>query len=115
LAGDDEEALDQARAWCSYFPQSWRDEPPRYQPRPPARRLDASVVPDEEHRAYDAHDLIDGLVDEESFFERMPLFAPEVVTGLARLHGRPVGIVATNPMPNGGALCVGAAGKPAPV
>ncbi|MFP3899844.1 MAG: acyl-CoA carboxylase subunit beta [Acidimicrobiia bacterium] len=113
LAVDDEDALDQARAWFSYFPQSWRDGPPRYEPRPAARRLDAGVVPDEEHRAYDTHDLIDGLVDEESFFERMPLFAPEVVTGLARLDGRPVGIVANNPMHKGGVLFVDSADKAA--
>jgi methylmalonyl-CoA decarboxylase subunit alpha len=113
LAVDDEDALDQARAWFSYFPQSWRDEPPRYEPRPPVHPISAELVPDEEHRAYDVHHLIDGLVDEESFFERMPLFAPELVTGLARLDGRPIGIVANNPMHKGGVLFVDSADKAA--
>jgi methylmalonyl-CoA decarboxylase subunit alpha len=113
LAHDDEDAIDQARAWFSYFPQTWREAPPHYESRPPARQLTSDLVPAEEHRAYDVHDLIDGLVDEESFFERMPLFAPELVTGLARLDGRPVGIVANNPMHKGGVLFVDSADKAA--
>jgi acetyl-CoA carboxylase carboxyltransferase component len=113
LAHDDEDAIDQARAWFSYFPQTWREDPPRYESRPPVRPLAAELIPAEEHRAYDVHRLIDGLVDEESFFERMPLFAPELVTGLARLDGRPVGIVANNPLHKGGVLFVDSADKAA--
>src|ERR687898_629523 len=113
LAVDDEDAIDQARAWLSYFPQTWRDEPPRYAPVPPARDLTADMVPADEHVAYDVHDVIDALVDQESFFERMPLFAPELVTGLARLDGKPVGIVANNPQQKGGVLFVDSADKAA--
>ena len=97
LAVDDEDALDQARL-VQLLPQSWRHLPPHFEPRPPAHELTADMVPPEEHVAYDVHDLIGALVDEESFFERMPLFAPELVTGLALLDGRPVGVVANNPM-----------------
>jgi methylmalonyl-CoA decarboxylase subunit alpha len=113
LAVDDEDALDQAKAWFHYFPQSWRSDPPAFEPRPPARPLDASLVPVEEQVAYDVHDVIDGLLDEESFFERMPLFAPELVTGLGLLDGRPVGVVANNPMHKGGVLFVDSADKAA--
>ena len=113
LAVDDPDALDQARAWLSYFPQTWRDDPPRYEPQPPVKDLTAAVVPDEEQQAYDMHEVIDGLIDAESFFERMPLFAPELITGLARLDGRPVGIVANNPLQKGGVLFVDSADKAA--
>lgn len=113
LATDDPDALDQAQAWLSYFPQSWRQDPPRYEPRPAPKQLNAAMVPEEEHLAYDMHDVIDTLADEESFFERMPLFAPEVITGLARLDGRPVGIVANNPQHKGGVLFVDSADKAA--
>jgi acetyl-CoA carboxylase carboxyltransferase component len=113
LVVDDEDALDAAKAWFHYFPQSWRDQPPRFEPRPAARELTADMVPAEEHRAYDVHDVIDALVDGESFFERMPLFAPEVVTGLGLMHGRPVGIVANNPAQKGGVLFVDSADKAA--
>jgi propionyl-CoA carboxylase beta subunit len=113
LAVDDADALDQARAWFSYFPQSWREDPPHYEPQLPAKDLVAGIVPDEEQLAYDMHDVIDGLVDAESFFERMPLFAPELITGLGRLDGHPVGIVANNPAAKGGVLFVDSADKAA--
>ena len=113
LAVDDEDAIDQAKAWFSYFPATWRQGPPSYAPVAPARELTADMVPAEEHVAYDVHDVIDTLVDAESFFERMPLFAPELVTGLGRLDGRPVGIVANNPRHKGGVLFVDSADKAA--
>lgn len=113
LAVDDADALDQAKAWLSYFPQTWQDEPPRYEPQPPAKELTAAVVPAEEQVAYDMHDVIDGLVDAESFFERMPLFAPELITGLGLLEGKPVGVVANNPLQKGGVLFVDSADKAA--
>jgi acetyl-CoA carboxylase carboxyltransferase component len=113
LAVDDEDAIDQARAWLSYFPQTWREAPPEYAAAPPARELTADMIPYDEHVAYDVHDVIDALVDEESFLERMPLFAPELVTGLARLDGRPIGIVANNPQQKGGVLFVDSADKAA--
>ena len=59
------------------------------------------------------HDVIDGLVDAESFFEVKPLFAPELIVGLGLLDGRPVGIVANNPMHKGGVLFVDSADKAA--
>ncbi|MFM7684682.1 MAG: carboxyl transferase domain-containing protein, partial [Actinomycetota bacterium] len=59
------------------------------------------------------HDVIDGLVDAESFFEIKPLFAPELVVGLGLLEGRPVGIVANNPMHKGGVLFGDSADKAA--
>ena len=113
LAVDDEDALDQALAFFSYLPSHWREEPPAYHPSPPSRPLTAEVVPAEESRGYDMHDVIDGIVDAESFFEVKPLFAPELITGFGRLEGRPVGIVANNPMQKGGVLFVDSADKAA--
>ena len=113
LAVSDEDALDQARAWFSYFPQRWRESPPSYAAVGPAVDLDTSVVPAEERAAYDMHRLIDGLVDAESFFELKPLWAPELIVGLGRLEGRPVGVVANNPAVKGGVLFVDSADKAA--
>jgi methylmalonyl-CoA decarboxylase subunit alpha len=113
LATDDEDAIDQALAYFTYFPQSWREEPTAYAARPPGRELAADVVPAEESQAYDMHTLLDGLVDAESFFEVKPLFAPELIIGLARMEGRPVGIVANNPMQKGGVLFSDSADKAA--
>jgi methylmalonyl-CoA decarboxylase subunit alpha len=113
LAVDDEDAIDQALAYLTYFPQNWREQPPTWEARPPSRELTADLVPPEEHLAYDMHDLLDGLLDEESFFEVKPLFAPELIVGLGRLEGRPVGIVANNPMQKGGVLFTDSADKAA--
>ena len=113
LAVDDADAIDQAKAWFSYLPDRWRDQPPVYQAAMPARPLTADVVPVEDTRGYDMHEVIDGLVDAESFFEVKPLYAQELIVGLGRLDGRPVGIVANNPMFKGGALFGDSADKAA--
>ena len=113
LATDDEDAIDQALAYFTYVPQSWREAPPAYAAQPPRRELTAAVVPVEDAQAYDMHDLLDGLIDAESFFEVKPLFAPELIVGLARMEGRPVGIVANNPMQKGGVLFTDSADKAA--
>src|SRR4051812_6551042 len=111
LAFDDEDALDQARAFFSYLPASWRTDPPRYEAVAPARSVTADIVPADEHVPFDVHDLIDGIVDAESFFEIKPLYAPEVVVGFGRLDGAPIGVVANNPAQLGGVLFVDSADK----
>ena len=111
LAVDDEDALDQAKAFFTYLPTSWRESPPRYAAEPPVRSITADIVPPDEHIPFDMHELIDGLVDAESFFEIKPLYAPEVIVGLGRLDGAPVGIVANNPAQLGGVLFVDSADK----
>src|SRR3954469_24152378 len=113
LAADDADAIDQARAWFSSFPPSWRSDPPSYVAVPPAREIDDDLVPVDEHVAFDMHDLIDGLVDADSFFELKPLWAPELIVGLGRLDGRPVGVVANNPAHLGGVLFTDSADKAA--
>ena len=96
LAHDDEDAIEQARAYLSYFPRTWRHDPPAYEPAPPETELTAATVPADERVPFDMHVVIDGIVDAESFFEIKPLFARELIIGLARLDGHPVGIVANN-------------------
>ena len=113
LAADDADAIDQARAYLTYFPQTWTDQPPVYEALPPAREVTASIVPATEAQGYDMHTLIDGLVDAESFFEIKPLFAPEILCGWGLVNGAPVGFVANNPMHKGGVLFVDSADKAA--
>jgi propionyl-CoA carboxylase beta subunit len=111
LASDDADAIEQARLLFSYLPSTWRETPPSYAPEPPARPLDASVVPEVESTPFDVHDVIEGLVDDDSFFEVKPLFAAELVTGFGRLQGETVGIVANNSAVRGGVLFVDSADK----
>ncbi len=111
LAVDDEDALDQARAWFSYFPDRWTDDPPRYEPAAPSVTLTDDVVPTSESVSFDMHRFVDGLVDAESFFEYKPLYAKELICGLGRLDGQPIGVVANNPSHLGGVLFVDSADK----
>ncbi len=111
LAADDEDALAQARAYLSYFPRSWEHDPPVYEPEPPVGELADDAIPDDESVPFDMHEVIDKLVDVESFFEIKPAYAREVIVGLARLEGQPVGIVANNSAHLGGVLFVDSADK----
>ena len=113
LAADDTEAIEMARIWLSYFPTSWRDAPPVAPTAKPQTSLTASMVPSSPAEGYDIHRVIEALVDADSFFEAKPLWAPELVIGLARLDGYPVGVVANNPAVKGGVLFVDSADKAA--
>src|SRR5256885_2046833 len=80
--------------------------------RPPAYRGSlAGLVPQDESKAFDMYALVAGVVDEDSFFEVKPDFAKEVICGLARLDGRPVGVVANQPAHKGGVLFVDSSDK----
>jgi len=113
LAVDDADAIAQAKAYFAYMPGSWRSDVPVYAPEAPAVPLTGDVVPPDEHVAFDMHDLLAGLLDADSLFEVKPLFAPEVIVGFGLLEGRPVGVVASNPVHKGGALFVDSADKAA--
>lgn len=113
LAGDDADAIEQAKLFFSYFPGNWRSQPPTYVAEPPLLELADDVVPVAESMPFDMHDVIDGLIDDDSFFEVKPEFAAELITGLGRIEGRAVGIVANNSAVRGGVLFVDSADKAA--
>ncbi len=113
LAVDDEHAIEQAKLLFSYLPERWRERPPVAAGEPPLRELTRAELPAIEAAGYDMHRVIDCLVDADSFFELKPLFAAELTTGLARLDGHVVGIVANNPMHKGGVLFGDSADKAA--
>jgi acetyl-CoA carboxylase carboxyltransferase component len=113
LAHDDHDAIEQAKLVLSYLPGSWRHDPPHYAPEEPAHAMTAELVPMPESRPFDVHQVIDALVDADSFFEIKPLYAAELVVGFARLDGRSVGIVANNSAVRGGVLFSDSADKAA--
>jgi acetyl-CoA carboxylase carboxyltransferase component len=115
LAKDEQECIQAARDYLAYMPQRGAEQPSSAAPRPPradARRID-DVLPANQNQAFDVAAVIDALVDEGSFFELKKLFARELVTGLARLEGRVVGVVANQPKWKGGVLFVDSADKAA--
>jgi acetyl-CoA carboxylase carboxyltransferase component len=95
------------------MPMNWRETPEAVFAQPPAQGLDRSVLPDNEAAGYDMHRLIERIVDEESFFAIKPDWATELITGVARLDGHVVGIVANNPQQKGGVLFIDSADKAA--
>jgi acetyl-CoA carboxylase carboxyltransferase component len=109
---DDKAAIEAARAYLSYLPQSFRSEPPAAEARTAAFTGSLSrLVPEDESKAFDMYALIAGLVDEGSFFEIKPDFAREVICGFARMDGRAVGVVANQPAHLGGVLFVDSSDK----
>jgi methylmalonyl-CoA decarboxylase subunit alpha len=115
LVANEKEAIEYARAYLGFMPQSFRERPPSAAPRPPkpgARPLSEVVVADE-NKPFDMMEVIGAVIDEGSFVEVKRRFAKELVTGFARIEGRAVGIVANQPKHLGGVLFVDSADKAA--
>src|SRR5215207_7115671 len=114
LAKTDEEAIDVARRYLSYMPESWRSEPPSAPPAgPAAEEKPSEIIPGDEKTSFDIKDLIAALFDGDSFCEVHARWAKELVVGYARLDGRAVGIVANQPRQRGGVLFVDSSDKAA--
>ncbi len=113
LASDDAEAIELAKVYFSYMPTNWRSATPRYAVEEPAQPVRRDTIPESESVPFDVHVVIDGLLDEDSFFEIKELFAPELVIGLGRLAGESVGVVANNSSVKGGVLFSDSADKAA--
>ncbi|HJQ03382.1 MAG TPA: acyl-CoA carboxylase subunit beta [Jatrophihabitans sp.] len=113
LAVDDADAIEQAKLFFSYLPGNWRSAVPSYAAEPPLVELADDVVPVAESVPFDMHLVIEGLVDDDSFFEVKPEFAAELITGLGRLDGHPVGVLANNSAVRGGVLFGDSADKAA--
>ena len=112
LVTDDKSAIEAAKGYLTYFGQSWLDDPPLVEGRLPGLKTSLKgIVPHDESQAFDMYAFIAGLIDEESFFEIKPDFAKEVITGLGRLDGRAIGIVANQPAEKGGVLFVDSSDK----
>ena len=105
LVQSEEEAIALAREYLRYMPQNYLQRPADAEPVPPASdRPLGEIVPEVQSRPFNMYDFIDSLIDGGSFLEVKKLFAPELITGFARLGGRVVGIVANQPRVKGGVL-----------
>ncbi|HXV04313.1 MAG TPA: acyl-CoA carboxylase subunit beta [Solirubrobacterales bacterium] len=114
LAKSDEEAIDLARRYLSYMPESWREQPPAAVAAEPASdaRID-EIVPADENRPFDMREVLDVLLDADSLLEVHKRWAKELIVGYARLDGRAIGVVANQPRQKGGVLFVDSADKAA--
>ncbi len=102
------ECLEDIKRLLSYLPQNNREKTPKlpFEPGVELREQLDTLVPDNANKPYDMHDVIHGIIDEDSFFEIHKDFAENIVVGFARMGGRSIGIVANNPMYLAGCLDV---------
>jgi acetyl-CoA/propionyl-CoA carboxylase carboxyl transferase subunit len=103
----EEQALDDIRYLLSYLPANNVEDPPRVEPWDDPDRRDeelVDVVPEAPQKPYDMARVVEGVLDEDSFFEVAPRYARNIVTGFARLDGHSVGVVGNQPRVNAGTL-----------
>jgi acetyl-CoA carboxylase carboxyltransferase component len=104
----DEDCIAAIKDYLSFFPQNCEEAPPLRQPvTDPVERMDEElldVLPDSPRKPYDMYDVIRRIVDDGRWFDIKPRFARTIITCLARMGGRPVGIVANQPKQLGGIL-----------
>ncbi len=110
----DEEALDVVKRFLGYLPSNCNEAPPRA-PVPAASGAAAErlleILPESRAKVYDVRKVVALIVDEGSFLPLKERYSRVLSTGLARLDGRAVAIIATNPMFKGGALDADACDK----
>jgi len=114
LVQSEEDAIDAARKYLGYFPMNYTKKPSMVEAvQPKTGRSVEEIIPKHQNAPFDMYECIDSLIDDGSFFEIKKLFAPEIITGLARIGGRSVGIIANQPKVKGGVLFVDSADKAA--
>ncbi len=112
----DKDCLDRTKELLAFLPQNNTEKPPRLEPNDDPERTDPnlfSLVPANQSTPYDMHKVIKTIVDDGNFFELLPEFAKNILIGFARMAGRPVGVVASQPSWAGGTIDCDAADKAA--
>ena len=118
MATDEADALDYVRALLAHLPSNNLDEPPVFDSPADLATSDEdlaldTLIPDSPNQPYDMHKVIEAVLDDGDFLEVQPLFAPNMLIGFGRVEGRPVGIVANQPMQFAGTLDIDASEKAA--
>jgi acetyl-CoA carboxylase carboxyltransferase component len=113
LADDVAAAIDSTRHLLGLLPQAIGEPPAPLAPAAPDGRDPGLVVPDEQRKVYDVRDVARSILDQDSLLELSPRWAPNMVTGIARLEGRSVGLVANQPKALGGVIDAEASEKAA--
>ena len=114
LAEDDEDCIVKIKEFLSFFPDNAAELPPTIPCDDPIDRREEKllgIVPDSDKRLYDMYLVIKAIVDHGKIFDIKPNWAKNIITCLARLDGRPVGIVANQPMFMAGVIDTPAAEK----
>lgn len=116
LAVDDYDCINQVKRLLGYLPDNCYEKPPVIATSDdPNRKIEElnDFIPEDHRTTYDVKALIAHIVDNGELFEIHPYYAMNIVTGFARMNGRPVGIVANQPLHMAGCLDINASDKAA--
>ena len=116
VAADEDDALDQLRRFLGYLPDNVWEAPAHTDASDPVDRRDEellSIVPRDRRRPYKMRRVLEAVLDRGSLLELGAAFGRPVITSLARLGGRPVGVLASDPEHYGGGVTADAAEKTA--
>lgn len=115
LVRSEEEAIEYARHYLTYFPANFKYRAKQFTSKA-VKSFDKTIqdlIPQNQNAPFNMYDLIERVIDEDSFCEIKRKFAPELITGLARIDGKSVGIIANQPRVKGGVLFPDSADKAA--
>lgn len=109
VAEDETAAFDYVRRLLSYLPSTCHDALPEIMSDCDLSVTDAdlalnSIIPDADNASYDMHNILGKIFDDGEFFEISQLYGPNIITGFARLDGKPVGVLANQPLELSGCL-----------
>jgi propionyl-CoA carboxylase beta chain len=118
MASDEDDALDYVKNLLSFLPSNNMDEVPYVEVEADLETSDLdltldTIIPDSPNQPYDMHKVIEAIVDDCEFLETQSMFAPNIICGYGRVEGRPVGVVASQPMQFAGTLDIDASEKAA--
>jgi len=111
---DEENTILALKKFLAYLPSNNVENPPvvtEDSTTPSVNKKLRDIVPDDPNKAYDVKDIINLVIDRNTFFETAELFAPNLVTGFARLKGKTIGIVANQPKVLAGVLDIDSSTK----
>ena len=114
-SANDIQCLSAIKTLLSYIPQNNKETTKKlpYKINDELRLQLETIIPENTNKPYDMHEVINGIIDESSFFEIHKYFAENIIVGFARLAGRSIGIVANQPMNLAGCLDVNSSVKAA--
>ena len=114
-SANDAQCLEDLKSLLSYLPQNNKEAPKNlpFTLQDEVREQLATIIPDSANKPYDMHEVIKGIIDEDSFYEIHKDYAENIIVGFARLGGRSIGIIANQPMFLAGVLDVNSSKKAA--
>lgn len=113
IAANDLDCIEKIKKLLSYLPQNCEESPAKlpFEIGEETRGQLTTLLPDDAQQPYDMRDIIEGIIDEGSFFEIHKEYAENIVVGFSRIAGRSVGIVGNQPMNMAGVLDVNSSKK----